>query len=325
VNPFAYVRARDMQTALAVNARTPGARYVAGGTNILDLMKDDVERPALLVDINGIGYDRIDARDDGIFIGALVRMTDVARHPAIRERFAAVAMALDETASPQLRNMGTVGGNLLQRTRCTYFRDTAMPCNKRRPGSGCSAIGGENRSLAILGTSERCIATHASDLAVALVAFDAVVHLTSGGSSRSVPIRALYRRPQETPQIENVLEPAELITGVTLPARAPEWRSTYLKVRDRAQYEFALASAAVAVRLESGTIQAADIALGGVATMPWYAVDAARALAGARPAREAFAQAARLAVAGARGDGQNDFKIVLAQRTLIRALEAATA
>jgi xanthine dehydrogenase YagS FAD-binding subunit len=232
---------------------------------------------------------------------------------------------LEETASPQLRNMGTVGGNVLQRTRCAYFRDPATPCNKRRPGSGCGAIGGENRTHAVLGTSDRCIATHASDLAVALVAFDAVVHITSSQGTRAVPIRTFYLLPEETPQFENILAPGELITGIVLPYATFLERSTYIKVRDRAQYEFALASAAVAVSIESGTIRAADFALGGVATVPWHVPAAATSLVGQTPSREVFERAAAIALDGARGYGQNDFKIVLARRTLIRALEAVTA
>jgi xanthine dehydrogenase YagS FAD-binding subunit len=322
VNPFAYVRAGDTSSAMAGIARVPGARYVAGGTNILDLMKDDVERPPLLVDINAIGFGHIDVRSDGIVLGALARMSDVARHPSVRERFTAVALALDETASPQLRNMGTIGGNVLQRTRCAYFRDPMTPCNKRRPGSGCGAIGGENRSHAVLGTSDRCIATHASDLAVALTAFDAVLHIASAGSTRDVPIRSFYRLPRETPQLENTLAPGELITGVTLPTPRPGSRSTYLKVRDRAQYEFALASAAVSLVVESATIAAAQIALGGVGTVPWHSPQAEAVLVGSPPTRDVFERAGRAALVGARGSGQNDFKIVLAQRTLVRALES---
>jgi xanthine dehydrogenase YagS FAD-binding subunit len=325
VNSFAYIRASDESSALSARLRTVGAQYIAGGTNILDLMKDDVERPAALIDINSLALNRIEARDDGILLGALARMSDVASHPSVRARFAAVSMALEETASPQLRNMGTVGGNVLQRTRCAYFRDPATPCNKRRPGSGCGAIGGENRTHAVLGTSDRCIATHASDLAVALVAFDAVVHITSSQGTRAVPIRTFYLLPEETPQFENILAPGELITGIVLPYATFLERSTYIKVRDRAQYEFALASAAVAVSIESGTIRAADFALGGVATVPWHVPAAATSLVGQTPSREVFERAAAIALDGARGYGQNDFKIVLARRTLIRALEAVTA
>jgi xanthine dehydrogenase YagS FAD-binding subunit len=288
-------------------------------------MKDDVERPPLLIDINSLALDRIEVRDDGILLGALARMSDVAAHPEVRARFSAVALALDETASPQLRNMGTVGGNVLQRTRCAYFRDPATPCNKRLPGSGCGAIRGENRTLAVLGTSEHCIATHASDLAVALTALDAVIHVTSGGTSRSVPIRRFYRLPADTPQIENVLAPGELITGVFLPTAGSQSRSTYLKIRDRAQYEFALASAAVALTVESGTIRVAAFALGGIATVPWYVPAAAATLIGEAPSTEAMSRAADIALDGARGYGHNDFKIRLAKRTLVRALEAVVA
>ncbi len=252
-------------------------------------------------------------------------MSDAARHDDVRERFTAVAMALDETASPQLRNMGTIGGNVLQRTRCAYFRDPATPCNKRRPGSGCAAIGGVNRTHAILGTSDRCIATHASDLAVALIAFDATLHIVSADGTRDVPIRDFYRLPQDAPNVENVLAPGELIASVALRRAALPLQSTYLKVRDRAQYEFALASAAVALAVDSGTIRDARIALGGVGTIPWLAAEASAILIGSQPSRILFERAAAAAVAGARGYGENDFKIVLAQRTLVRALESVAA
>jgi xanthine dehydrogenase YagS FAD-binding subunit len=322
MNPFAYVRPADSGAAMRAIATVPSARYIAGGTNILDLMKDDVERPPLLVDINAIGLREIRASDDAVELGALARMADVARHPAVRDDFTAVAMALDETASPQLRNMGTIGGNVLQRTRCAYFRDPATPCNKRRPGSGCAAIGGVNRTHAILGTSDRCIATHASDLAVALIAFDATLHIVSVDAAREVPIRSFYRLPQDAPNVENVLAPGELIASVELRHGAVPMRSTYLKVRDRAQYEFALASAAVALVVESGIIRDARIALGGVGTIPWLAPEASAILVGSQPSRALFERAAAAAVAGAHGYGQNDFKIVLAQRTLVRALES---
>jgi xanthine dehydrogenase YagS FAD-binding subunit len=325
MNPFAYVRPANSYDALRAIASVPNARYIAGGTNILDLMKDDVERPPLLIDINAIGLRDIAVTDDAITLGALARMADVARHPAVRGRFTAVAMALDETASPQLRNMGTIGGNVLQRTRCAYFRDPATPCNKRRPGSGCAAIGGVNRTHAILGTGDRCIATHASDLAVALVAFDATLRIVSTDGTRDVPIRNFYRLPQDAPNVENLLAPGELIASVTLRHDAATMRSAYLKVRDRAQYEFALASAAVALDVESGTIRDARIALGGVGTIPWLAPEASAILVGAQPSRELFQRAAAAAVAGARGYGQNDFKIVLAQHTLVRALESVAA
>ncbi|HEY3675749.1 MAG TPA: xanthine dehydrogenase family protein subunit M [Candidatus Tumulicola sp.] len=325
MNPFAYLRAPDASSAMSARLRTPGAQYIAGGTNILDLMKDDVERPALLIDINSLELSRIDARDDGVLLGALARMSDVAAHATIRARFSAVAMALDETASPQLRNMGTIGGNLLQRTRCAYFRDPATACNKRVPGSGCGAIGGENRTHAILGTSDRCIATHASDLAVALVAFDAIVHIVSSQGMRTVPIRAFYRLPEATPQLENTLAPGELIAGVFLPFPPFPARSTYIKVRDRAQYEFALSSAAVTVSMQSGMIAAVDFALGGIATVPWHVPAAAASLIGQTPSTERLENAATTALEGTRGYGQNDFKIVLARRTLIRALAAVTA
>jgi xanthine dehydrogenase YagS FAD-binding subunit len=321
VNPFEYTKVQSPSAALTALAHDRRARLVAGGTNILDLMKIAVEEPQLLVDINALPLRAIERRGDRLYIGALARLSDVAANADVRAAFPMVAIALAQTASPQLRNMASMGGNLMQRTRCPYFRDVATRCNKRVPGSGCDAIGGDNRRQAVLGTSEHCIATHASDVAVALTALDAIIHVTGVRGNRDLPISEFYRLPGDTPAIETALAPSELITGLSLPLLAFAARSTYVKVRDRAQYEFALASAAVAVDLAGGEIRQARVALGGVATIPWRSLPAERALVGAPATRATFERAAEVAVAGARGYGQNDFKVPLAKRTLVRALE----
>jgi xanthine dehydrogenase YagS FAD-binding subunit len=324
VNPFEYTKVQSPSAALTALAHDRRARLVAGGTNILDLMKIAVEEPQLLVDINALPLRAIERRGDRLYIGALARLSDVAANADVRTAFPMVAIALAQTASPQLRNMASMGGNLMQRTRCPYFRDVATRCNKRVPGSGCSCIGGDNRRQAVLGTSEHCIAAHASDLAVALTALDALIHVTGVYGNRDLPIAEFYRLPGDTPELETALAPGELITGLSLPPLAFAARSTYVKVRDRAQYEFALASAAVAVDLAAGEIRQARVALGGVATIPWRSSQAERALAGAPATRATFERAAEAALAGARGYGQNDFKILLARRTLVRALEIVT-
>ena len=262
---------------------------------------------------------------DAIHVGALARLTDVAENESVRAHLPLVAIALAQSASPQLRNMATIGGNLLQRTRCPYFRDTATPCNKRAPKSGCGALGGELRREAVLGTSEHCIATHASDLAVALAALDATVHVTGLSGNREIALHDFYRLPGDTPHIETSLGPGELIVAVSLPLLGYGARSTYLKVRDRAQYDFAIASAAVALDLSGNTIRQARIALGGVATIPWRSPQAEALLRDAPATRDAFERAADAALAEARGRGGNDYKIALAKRTLVRALEIATA
>ncbi|HEY4433361.1 MAG TPA: xanthine dehydrogenase family protein subunit M [Candidatus Cybelea sp.] len=325
MKPFTYVRAQSPAAALSAIGHEPAARYIAGGTNLLDLMKLDVESPPLLVDINPLALRAIEARANSLYIGALARLTDVAGDAQVRRNFPLVAIALEESASPQLRNMATIGGNLLQRTRCTYFRDVATPCNKRRPGSGCGALDGENRRQAVLGTSPHCIAVCPSDLAVALAALDATIHVSGTNGDRGIALRDFYYLPGDTPQIETALEPHELIAGVSLPLLPFAARSTYVKVRDRAQYDFALASAAVAVDLRGTTIREARIALGGVATIPWRCAQAERVLAGAPANRESFERAAQAAMSGAAGRGANDYKIPLGRRTLVRALESAVA
>ncbi len=321
MNAFSYARVNSINDAIALAADREGAKYIAGGTNVIDLMKDDVEAPPVLIDINRLPLATIELRPAGLYLGALARMSDVAANPVVRQNYPMVAIALDASASPQLRNMASMAGNIMQRTRCPYFRDTATPCNKRTPGSGCGALHGENRREAVLGGSEHCIATHASDVAVALIALDAVVHVTGKHAAWDVGLSRFYRLPGTTPHLETVLAPGDLITGITIPALSFATRSTYLKVRDRAQFEFALASAAVALDVENGTIRQARIALGGVGTMPWRARDAERALIDAAPESAAFERAAEIALTGAHGYGANDFKIPLAKRTVVRALE----
>jgi len=328
---FDYVRATDLASATRAGA-TPSTRFVAGGTNLIDLMKLNVERPAHVVDINDLT--RVDpslaAISDlpggGLRIGGLARMRDVAWDDRVRERYPVVSQSLLLAASGQLRNMASIGGNVLQRTRCPYFRDTAMPCNKREPGSGCSALVGINRTEAILGTSEHCIATYPGDLGVALVALGASVQVhTPSGSVRSLPFASLHVVPGAHPDRENVLHAGELITAIDLPALPAAKRSHYLKIRDRASYAFALASAAVAVELEGRTIRDARVGLGGIATKPWRSHEAERALIG-KPATEAtFRAAADAALAGARPRKANAFKVTLAKRTLVRALTEVTA
>ncbi len=323
MRPFDFVRARDAGEALAAALGTPEARFIAGGTALLDLMKQEVERPDLLIDINGLDLAEVTSDGKVLSIGALARMHDVARHPAVQEDYPVIAEALLASAAPQLRHMGTVGGNLLQRTRCPYFRDPAFPCNKRDPGSGCPAIHGVNRRHAVLGTSDACIAAHPSDLAVALVACDAVLRLAGEKRARRVPLRDFYRLPGKTPHIETGIGHGELIVAVEIPHTVNARRSAYVKVRDRAAFDFALASAAVVLDVEDARIREARIGLGGVATVPWRADEAEAALRGARPGRGAYGKAARLALAGARPRGQNAYKVALARNTLVRALETA--
>jgi xanthine dehydrogenase YagS FAD-binding subunit len=320
VTPFVFTNVRYLSDAFVAISRS-GGRFVAGGTNLLDLMKDGVEQPSLLIDINDLPFQRVYRSSGRLYIGALARMSDVAAHADVRNAFPALAMALEASASPQLRNMASMGGNVLQRTRCPYFRDLAAPCNKRLPGSGCGAIGGENREQAVLGTSDACIAAHASDAAVALLALDATIHLTARSGDRELPLAEFYRLPGRTPDVETALQRGELIAALSLPMQ-PAWRrSTYLKVRDRAQFDFALVSAAAALEIDRGAITRARIALGGVGTVPWRSTRAERMLEGRPPTRASFAEAADLALTGARGHGQNDFKILLAKRTMVRALE----
>jgi xanthine dehydrogenase YagS FAD-binding subunit len=300
-------------------------RFIAGGTTLLDLMKLDVENPRLVVDINRLPLARIEPLPDGgIKIGALTRNSDVAQYAAVKRDYTVLSQALLSGASPQLRNMATTGGNLLQRTRCIYFRDTAYPCNKRKPGSGCAAIGGYNRMLAILGTSEHCIASNPSDQNVALVALEATIDVHGAKGERTVPIHEFFVVPGNTPERENVLEPGDLITHVRLPKLPAKTQSYYLKLRDRAAYEFALVSAAVVITQESGRIRRARVALGGVGTKPWRSPEAEGELEGRAATEDVFRNAARAALNGARPASGNGFKVELAQRCLVRALKVGT-
>jgi xanthine dehydrogenase YagS FAD-binding subunit len=316
---FAYVSAPDVDTAVRALADEPGAKPLGGGTNLVDLMRQDIERPATVVDISTLPLTGVDELPDGgIRIGALVRNSHLAAHPVVRSRYPVLAQALLSGASGQLRNMATVGGNLLQRTRCLYFVDATAACNKREPGSGCDAVGGFNRNNAVLGGSEHCVATHPSDMAVALAALDAVVVVQSVRGTRSIPLVELHRLPGDTPHVETVLEADELIVAVELPAApAP---SRYRKVRDRASFAFALVSVAAALEVRGGTVAVARVALGGVATKPWRAYEAERVLTGAPATEETFRAAAEAELAGATGLPGNEFKIELARRTIVATL-----
>jgi xanthine dehydrogenase YagS FAD-binding subunit len=325
---FEYIRPASVSEAVAA-ASEPGSAYLAAGTNLLDLMKGGISRPNRLVDVTRLpGLDRIEhLPDGGIRIGALVRNADLAHDASFAKSYPAVAEALLSGASPQLRNAATVGGNLLQRTRCGYFYDTASACNKREPGAGCDARGGENRLHAVLGWSESCIATHPSDFCVPLVALDAHVEIEGRSGRRKVALEALHRLPGDTPQQETELEPGDLIVALRLPAEARSFAShaRYLKLRERTSFAFAVVSAAAALRIEQGTIWDARLALGGVAPKPWRARAAEKELAGCRPGAAVFRRAAEAALADAKPSGDNAFKIELAQRILVRALTLAVA
>ena len=330
---FALTRATTpaeaSQQAATAKTAQQGAqvRYIAGGTTLVDLMKLDVETPERVVDINRLDLSKVEKQPDGsVRIGALVRNSDLAHDPNVQHDYPVLSQALLAGASAQLRNMATTGGNLLQRTRCPYFRELAYAeCNKRTPGSGCAAIDGHNRTHAILGTSDHCIATHPSDMAVAMTVLEARIHMLGVTGERDVPIGEFYLLPGTTPHLENVLKPGDLITYVTLPAPQAGSKSHYLKLRDRASYEFALASAAVVVESEGGHIRRARVALGGVGTRPWRSMEAEHVLTG-KPANEAsFHAAAEAALRGARPQHDNGFKVELAKRCLVRALTTVTA
>jgi xanthine dehydrogenase YagS FAD-binding subunit len=307
-------------------ASMPAARFVAGGTNLIDMMKLNVERPRQLVDINALALSAITPTPQGgLILGALARNADVAHHPAVLRDYPVLSQALLSGASPQLRNMASTGGNLLQRTRCLYFRDTAHACNKREPGTGCSAIGGHNRMLAILGTSEHCIATNPSDQNVALTALEATIQVQGEHGPRTVPISGFYLVPGSTPHLENSLAPGDLITSVTLSPPIPGAKSLYLKLRDRAAYEFALASAAIVIKTESGRITHVRVAMGGVGTKPWRSLEAERALLHQSPSPTLFRHAAEAALHDAKPQSENAFKIELAKRCLTRALTLSVA
>lgn len=322
MKPFSYVRPADARAAIAA-AGAGGASFLAGGTTLIDLMRLEVMTPTTVVDLGRLPLAAIERHGDGIRIGAMARNSDVATHALVVERYPLLAQALLAGASQQVRNMATVGGNLLQRTRCPYFRDPAVPCNKRAPGTGCSALEGYTRSHAILGTSGSCIATHPSDMCVALAALDAVVHTRNGGRERAIPIGDFHTLPGDHPEVENVLEQGELITHIELPASPFAAHAHYVKVRDRAAFAFALASAAVGLEVADGRIRAARIALGGVATKPWRSAEAEQALIGQPPGRASFERAAAAALVDPRPRRDNAFKVALAKRTIVRALELA--
>lgn len=321
---FTLTQPKDIKAAIAAAAED-GARYIAGGTDLLQLTKDNVETPAHLIDLEPLRMSAIHTNRDGLRLEPLARMSDVAAHPEVVKGWPVLSQALLASASPQVRNMATMGGNLLQRTRCGYFRDTGFACNKRVAGSGCPAIHGENRMHAILGGSDQCIATYAGDMAVAMVALDATLELTGPGGRRTVPIDEFHKVPDNTPHIETILLPGEMITGIDIPASPAARRSYYLKVRDRASFEFALVSAAVALDLDGGTIRAVRVAAGGVGTKPWRLPEVEAALTG-KPADAATLQAAaEQAGDGARPASMNGFKLTLLRRTVLRALQTVSA
>ncbi|MBW4504401.1 MAG: xanthine dehydrogenase family protein subunit M [Scytonema hyalinum WJT4-NPBG1] len=325
MNPFTYVRAANSDEAIATLKREPQAMLIAGGTNMLDLMKEGVHTPSQLVDIRKLPSTEIVTKDGGIRMGAAARNSDVAYNSLIQERYPVLSEAILAGASAQLRNMATVGGNLMQRTRCPYFHDIAFPCNKRQPGTGCAALEGFNRMHAVLGTSEHCIAANPSDMSVALMALDAVVQTQGSTGERSIPITEFHLLPGDTPHLETVLEHGEMITAVDLPAMPFAWRSHYLKVRDRASYAFALVSAAVVLEIDGEVIRNARIALGGVGTKPWRSLEAEEVLVSAPATEETFAAAADAALREARPYRYNQFKIELAKRTLAEALKTVAA
>ncbi len=329
MTPFAYDRAPSIAAAVASRARhrsdgarEPGADFFAGGTDMVQLMREGLRNPDRVVDITGLpGLDRIEDRGGSLRLGALVRMSDAAAHPLVRDRYPVVCEALLASASAQVRNLATLGGNLLQRTRCGYFRDPGSPCNKREPGSGCPAVAGQNSFHAIFGGSEACIATYAGDFANALAALDATVTIAGPSGERAIAVTDLHRPPGATPEVETQLAPGELITAIDLPADRRGWRSHYLKVRDRASFEWSIASAAVALDLDGGTVRDVRIAVGGVATTPWRLPQVEATLRGRRLTPELAHGAAALAADGAVPHGCNLYKVELIRRTVALALE----
>jgi xanthine dehydrogenase YagS FAD-binding subunit len=330
MHPFILERPTDLAAALAFHAQAgrndAPVEYIAGGTDMIQLLQENVRRPDRLVSLSGLLERQITVGPQGLRLGAAATMAEVAAHPDVVRQYPLIADALLNSASPQVRNQATMGGNVLQRTRCPYFRDVGYTaCNKRAPGSGCSAIGGENRWNAVLGTSEKCIAAHPSDLAVALVALDAAVEVRGPRGQRSVLLDDFYRLPAEAPHIETVLEPGEVISALTVPASTATWKSHYVKVRDRASFEFAVVAAAVALEMDGARIRQARVALGGVGTKPWRVRQVETALVGASLEPAALRAAAARAAVGARGYGHNDFKIELMQRAIVRGIEIAGA
>jgi xanthine dehydrogenase YagS FAD-binding subunit len=323
MTPFTYARAEDVPAAIRL-AGARGSKYLGGGTNLVDLMREGIEHPAALVDVTGLSHAITVTEAGGLMIGAAATNTDLAAHRAVRARYPLLTRAILAGASGQIRNMATVGGNLLQRTRCTYFYDETARCNKREPGTGCDAIHGFNRIHAILGASPSCVATHPSDMAVALVALDAVVHLDGSGGARTLPLAELHRLPDGAPQVETHLRPGELITAIELPALPFAAHSTYRKVRDRASYAFALVSVAAAIDVADGQVRDVRLALGGVAHKPWRAWQAEEMLRGGPASTEAFRAAAEAELAPATGLRDNSFKIELARRTIVAVLAELT-
>ncbi|MFD7712156.1 FAD binding domain-containing protein [Streptomyces sp. NPDC059785] len=321
MKPFAYVRAGSVEEAADAHASHPGARYLGGGTNLVDLMKLGVEQPATLVDVSRLPLDTVEELPDGALrLGATVRNSDLAAHPVVRDRYPVLSQALLAGASGQLRNVATTGGNLLQRTRCPYFQDVAKPCNKRQPGSGCGALEGVHRDHAVLGHSEQCVATHPSDMAVALAALDAQVELYGSEGARSIPVADFVRLPGDRPERDTELRPGELITGVRVPATAAGLPSRYRKARDRASYAFALASVAAVLHVADGVIQHVGLAFGGLAHRPWKAWRAEAALLGAAPTTAAFEHAVDLELAAAQPLRDNAFKVPLARNLAVSVL-----
>lgn len=324
MNDFTYQKAEDAASAVA-SLREGGGKYLGGGTNLIDLMRENIEKPPHLVDVTGLSREIVETADGGLRIGAAVSNTDLANHPAVKSRYPVLSLAIVSGASGQIRNMATVAGNILQRTRCHYFYDSACRCNKRQSGSGCDAIGGFNRMHAILGaSSSSCIATHPSDMAVALSALEAVVHVRGPEGEREIAFSDFHRLPGDRPELETNLRPQELITAITVPRCGFASRSTYLKIRDRSSYAFALVSVAAAIKLEGESIGAVRLALGGVAHRPWRAHLAERSLRSAPANESSFRRAAEAELAEAQGYGDNNFKIELAKRAIVQALKSLT-
>jgi xanthine dehydrogenase YagS FAD-binding subunit len=316
--PFQFNKAND--EAAALDAGSSGARYIAGGTTLVDLMRETVERPESVIDINALPYRDVDLNSTRLRVGSLARMSDLAAHPGVRQQFPVISQALEQSASAQLRNMASIGGNLMQRPRCGYFRDVSAPCNRRYPGSGCGAIDGYNRTMAIFGTSDQCVATHPSDLAVALTALDATVITRDRNGDHPIKIADFFRQPGNAPDQEHNLRSGQLIVAVELAVRPEARRSGYLKVRDRQSYEFALCSAAVGLDIAGGTVRSARIAVGGVGTVPWRLPEVERAITGQPPSPELWRTASELAATGAKTLSDNGFKVDLVKRTVERQL-----
>ncbi|XZF15929.1 FAD binding domain-containing protein [Chitinophagaceae bacterium MMS25-I14] len=323
MNQFEYQRVSSEDNAIGAMSKSNDAAFLAGGTNLIDLMKSGVTAPERLIDINNLPLQDVEETTNGLRIGALAKNTYVAEHKLVQKHFPLLSMALNAGASPQLRNMATVGGNMMQRTRCSYFYNTAMPCNKRSPGSGCGAIGGINRMHAIFGGSDQCIAVHPSDMCVALAALDATVTIAGAKGRRTIPFLNFHRLPGTTPDKDNNLEPGELIVSVDIPFNQMGDHSHYMKIRDRASYAFALVSVAAALQIKNGMIQEARLAMGGVAHKPWRLSDAERSLVGKPVNEDSFRKAAAIAMEGAKGYGYNDFKLTLAPNTIVETLKTA--